>query len=164
MKRIAIGLMCIVVATAVCLCWKWIPFLLSKPLVVIGLLAVVGYLLYDQSEKWRALGHMRGRSPLEAKEFGARYFPPSQADIAAQVRTILADHIRVDVSRVHPDDKLVEELRMDALDSMSTVEFLVALEEHFKIEIPDSAAERMRTIRDITEVISELKFPQAKTP
>ncbi len=53
---------------------------------------------------------------------------------------------------------------MDALDSMSTVEFLVALEEHFKIEIPDSTAARMRTIRDITEVISELRLRHGKAP
>ncbi len=42
-------------------------------------------------------------------------------------------------------------------DSMSTVEFLIELEEHFEIEIPDCAAERMQTIRAITECIAELQ-------
>ena len=75
-----------------------------------------------------------------------------------QVRAIFAKHIEMDVSQTQPDDKLVEELRMDALDSMSTIEFVLELEEHFNVSIPEKAAREMRTLRDLTSFIArELK-------
>lgn len=107
-----------------------------------------------RNERQRALTHMQGRPSLKPAEFGHRYFPPAQADIAAQVRAIFAKYISVDVSQAHPDDKFNEELRMDSLDSMSTIEFAIELEKHFEILISDSEAEQMQTLRDITEFIS----------
>jgi acyl carrier protein len=107
----------------------------------------------DRKERLRALKHMEGRVPLMDAEFGHQNFPPSEAQIAAQVRAIFAKHIDVNVSQAHPDDKLVEDLRMDALDSMSTVEFLLELEDHFGVAIPESAAAQMRTLRDLTGFI-----------
>jgi acyl carrier protein len=108
----------------------------------------------DRKERLRALQHMEGRPKLTNAEFGHQYFAPAEAEIAAQVRAIFAKHIEVDVSQAHPDDKLVEELRMDALDSMSTVEFVLELEEDFNISIPDKAARGMRTLRDLTGFIA----------
>jgi acyl carrier protein len=101
---------------------------------------------------------MEGQFRLPNAKFSQQYFSPSEADIAAQVRSVFAKHIAVDVSRSHPDDKLVEELQVDALDSMSAIEFVLELDEHFNITIPDSAARQMRTLRDLTSFIScELK-------
>ena len=49
-------------------------------------------------------------------------------------------------------------MKMDDLDSMSTVEFIIALEKEFEISILDADAEKMRTFDDIcTHVISKLK-------
>ena len=132
---------------------------MSTLLILFGIAAAIGASCFlvqrqDKSERQRALRHMQDRQPLSPDEFGQRYFPPDQSDIAAQVATIFGKHISVEVSQAHPDDKLVEDLRMDSLDSMSTVEFVIELEEHFKITIPDSAAEQMRTLRDITHFIS----------
>lgn len=42
---------------------------------------------------------------------------------------------------------------MDELDSMSTVEFLVALERHFAIEIPDKDAETILTFRQLVDYL-----------
>jgi acyl carrier protein len=118
---------------------------------MIGIFGCFGW--RPERDERLALEHMQGCPSLTAAEYGQRYFPATQAEIAAQVRAIFAKHISVDVSQSHPDDKLVEDLRMDALDSMSTVEFILELEECFKISIPDSAAKEMRTLRDITNFI-----------
>lgn len=111
-------------------------------------------LRYDAGQKERALRHMQGRQALDDIEFGHHYFPPSQAAIAARIRQILATHISVDLSRLHPDDQLVEDIRMDALDSMSTVEFVLEVEGEFGVSIPDAVAEEMRTARDVVEYVA----------
>ena len=97
---------------------------------------------------------MEDRPSLTPTDFGSCYFPQDQASVAAEIAAIFATHIDLDVSRAHPDDRLVQDLRMDALDSMSTVEFIIELEKHFSLNIPDSAANQMRTLRDITVFIT----------
>ncbi len=52
---------------------------------------------------------------------------------------------------VHPDDRLVEDLRLDDLDSMATVEFILALEKEFGVKLPEAEMARARTLRDIIE-------------
>jgi acyl carrier protein len=69
----------------------------------------------------------------------------------------MSRHIPVDLSRLHPDDRIVEDIRMDALDSMSTVEFILEVEKEFGISIPDAAAEKMRTLRDAIDYVSQTK-------
>jgi len=119
--------------------------------------AVAAFLVWLQewSEKRRALRHMEGRQPLTDVEFGKQFFPPDRADIAARLRQIMARHIAVDLSRLHPDDLIVDDLRMDSLDSLATVEFLIEIEKEFGISVPDAAAEKMRNLRDVTDYVYE---------
>lgn len=108
----------------------------------------------DAREKERALEHMHRRPALDEAQFGQHYFPAEQADIAARIRQILARHIPIDLSRLHPDDRLCADIRMDELDSMATVEFVLAVEKEFGISISDSAAKDMRTLRDVIDYVS----------
>jgi acyl carrier protein len=40
-------------------------------------------------------------------------------------------------------------------DSLDTVELVMAFEEAFEIEIPDEAAEKIRTVNDATDYITK---------
>ena len=111
--------------------------------------------LSDTSAKQRALAHMAGRPVLNEKEFGNQFFPEGRAEIAAKLRKILSRHLPVDLSRMQPNDRFVEDLRMDELDSMSTVEYVIEIEKEFGIEIPDSAAEKMLTFKSVVDYVSE---------
>jgi acyl carrier protein len=91
---------------------------------------------------------------LTSEEYATHFFWPNRADIAADVRRIFSRHISLNVLQAHPDDKLVDDLRMDALDSMSTIGFVVELEKYFDIDIPDKAAAEMRTLNDLTQFIA----------
>lgn len=113
--------------------------------------------LQEQTERDRAITHMSSRPVLSDAEFGRHYFEPDRADIAARARKILQQHINVDVARLRPDDKLVEDIRMDELDSMSTVEFVIELEKEFGIKVPDANAAKMRSLRDVVDYIAEAK-------
>lgn len=135
-----------------------LPWYARAVLLVVGA-GLGGYAvqLTDETEKQRALKHMEGRQPLTDAEFGCRFFPPQQVEIAARLRTIMARHISVDLSRLHPDDLIVEDIRMDALDSLSTVEFVLEVEKEFGVSIPNAAAEKMRTLKDVIEFVSQAK-------
>ena len=100
---------------------------------------------------------MGGRLRRSSAEFG-RIFYPDHADIAARIRDILAEHIPLNIDQLEPSDRPVIDLKMDDLDSMSTAEFIIALEKEYGISIANADAEKMRTFDDIcSHVISKLK-------
>jgi acyl carrier protein len=111
--------------------------------------------LGDEAEKQRALMHMADRPALNDPEFGRTFFSADRTEIAIKLREILAHHIPIDLSQIQPNDRLVDDLRMDALDSMSTVEYILEIEKEFAIKIPDSVAEKMRTFKDIVDYVAE---------
>jgi acyl carrier protein len=110
--------------------------------------------LSDKTEKQCAIVHMAGRPNLNDSEFGQHFFPPDRAEFAARLRQILSRHIAVDLSQMQPDDRLVEDLRMDAMDSLSTVEYVIEIEKEFEITIPNAAAEKMRTFQSVVDYVA----------
>ncbi len=79
----------------------------------------------------------------------------SQEEIYAQVRTIVIDKLGVDeVEKVKPEANFANDLGADSLD---VVEMVMALEDHFEIEIPDEDAEGIATVQDVVNYISEKK-------
>ncbi len=63
----------------------------------------------------------------------------------ARVREIIVNELGVEPDKVTDDASFVEDLGADSLD---TVELVMAFEEEFGIDIPDEAAEQMRTVGD----------------
>lgn len=121
---------------------------------VVGIPLSIGYSRdHHEADRVRAILHMNGRPSLSETQFGATYFTGPHADVAARLRNILSRHIPLDISRLQPDDKLVEDIRMDALDSMSTVEFLLEVEREFQLSIPHHVAAKMQTFRDLCEYV-----------
>lgn len=108
----------------------------------------------DEAEKLIALAHVAGRRALSDAEFCERYFSADRAEIAAELRRILARHLPIDLSRMQPDDRFVEDLRMDALDSLSTVEFVIQVEKAFGIEIPNIDTEKMTSFQEVVDYVA----------
>jgi acyl carrier protein len=67
-----------------------------------------------------------------------------------KVKQIIVDQLGVDESEVTREASFVDDLGADSLD---TVELVMALEEEFGIEIPDSDAEKIVTVADIIDYI-----------
>ena len=65
---------------------------------------------------------------------------------------IIAKQLGVDEDNVTPDSSFMEDLGADSLD---TVELVMALEEEFEIEIPDSDAEKIQTVQDALSYLDE---------
>jgi acyl carrier protein len=63
---------------------------------------------------------------------------------------IIAGHLEVDISKVTRDAKFLDDLGADSLD---TTELIMALEDEFKIEIPDHEAERLVTVGAVLDFL-----------
>jgi acyl carrier protein len=65
--------------------------------------------------------------------------------IEARVKEIIVNELGVEADKVTAEASFVDDLGADSLD---TVELVMAFEEEFGVEIPDAAAEDMRTVGD----------------
>ena len=75
-------------------------------------------------------------------------------DISSKVKKIVADHLGIDEAKVTDDSSFIDDLGADSLD---TVELVMAFEEEFGCEIPDDAAEKITTVQDAINYITEVK-------
>jgi len=67
-----------------------------------------------------------------------------------KVSKIIADQLGVDESEIALESSFIDDLGADSLD---IVELIMAFEEEFDIEIPDSQAENIKTVNDAVEYI-----------
>ncbi len=75
-------------------------------------------------------------------------------NIESQIKEIIVEQLGVDAAKVTADAKFIEDLGADSLD---TVELVMAFEDKFSIEVPDDAAERLKSVRDVIEYVSSCK-------
>jgi acyl carrier protein len=73
-------------------------------------------------------------------------------EIADKVTKIVADHLGLDPATLRLGASFADDLGTDSLD---TVEVKLMLEEAFDLEIPQAEADKMHTIQDVVEYISE---------
>jgi len=71
-----------------------------------------------------------------------------------QVKEVIVEQLNVNEDEVKPESNFVEDLGADSLD---VVELIMALEEKFEIEIPDSEAEKIKTVQDVVDYIEKHK-------
>ncbi|PID29818.1 MAG: acyl carrier protein [Candidatus Cloacimonadota bacterium] len=66
-------------------------------------------------------------------------------DIKQKVTEIIVEELDVDASEVKPEANFIEDLGADSLD---TVELILKFEEEFDLDIPDSDAEKLKSVGD----------------
>ena len=69
------------------------------------------------------------------------------------VRDVVVEQLSVSPDQVKLDSKIIEDLGADSLD---VVELVMALEEKFGIEIPDSESEKLVSIKDVVDYVENL--------
>ena len=72
--------------------------------------------------------------------------------IFEKVREIICEQFDVDEESVTLDTDIREDLDADSLDM---VDLVMSCEDEFKIEVPDSAIETVKTVDDIVKFIEE---------
>jgi acyl carrier protein len=76
----------------------------------------------------------------------------TEQEIFEQVKKVVSEKLEVEPSIVTPEAHIANDLNADSLD---TVELVMALEDAFDVEIPDEASEKITTIQEIVDYISE---------
>ena len=71
-----------------------------------------------------------------------------------QVQKVIAEQLNIDVDRVKPESRLIEDLEADSLD---VVELVTELEMNYDIEIPDEAMTTLATAQDVVNYIEANK-------
>ncbi len=73
-------------------------------------------------------------------------------EIFEKVKGIIVEQLGVSEGTVNLDASFIDDLGADSLD---IVELIMALEEEFDLEIPDSDAEKIVTVNDVVEYIKD---------
>jgi acyl carrier protein len=71
-----------------------------------------------------------------------------------KVRDIVVEQLGVEADDVAIESTFIDDLGADSLD---IVELIMAFEEEFGIEIPDEAAEKIKTVQDVVSYIDQNK-------
>ena len=71
-----------------------------------------------------------------------------------KVRDIVVEQLGVEADEVAIESTFIDDLGADSLD---IVELIMAFEEEFGIEIPDEAAEKIKTVQDVVTSIDQNK-------
>ncbi len=76
----------------------------------------------------------------------------SSEEILEKVKAIIVEQLGVTDTAVTMDASFIDDLGADSLD---IVELVMAIEEEFDIEIPDTDAEKVVTVGDVVDYIKE---------
>lgn len=76
----------------------------------------------------------------------------------AAIRDVIAAILKIDVDRIIPTARIVDDLGASSLDM---VEMIMALEDVFGLEISDSDAENLRTVADVNELMAKKSAQRA---
>lgn len=76
----------------------------------------------------------------------------SSEEIFDKVKEIIIEQLGVPETAITAEASFIDDLGADSLD---IVELIMALEEEFDLEIPDSDAEKVVTVGDVVEYIKD---------
>jgi acyl carrier protein len=95
------------------------------------------------------LGVRANRKPEKVKK---HMEVEAMSSIDKRVKEIVAEQLGVDEAQVTNEASFMDDLGADSLD---TVELVMALEEEFDIEISDEDAEKIQTVQDAIDYITD---------
>ena len=78
----------------------------------------------------------------------------SEEEIFEKFKKIVVEQLGVEEEHVKKEATFVDDLSADSLD---IVELIMAIEEEFELEIPDSDAEKIVTVGDVVDYIKGKK-------
>ena len=74
----------------------------------------------------------------------------SPEEIETKVKEIICQQLEVSPEQLRPEASFVDDLKAD---SLAVVELVLALEQEFKLEIPEEDTEQIKTVKDAIEYI-----------
>lgn len=78
----------------------------------------------------------------------------SREEYAAKIKEIVAEQLNCEIEKLTDETLFVEDLNADSLE---IVELIMALEQEFEIEISEDDVEKIKTIGNLADLITEMK-------
>jgi len=75
-------------------------------------------------------------------------------ELAAQVKEIFRETLKIDPERLRPETVLKDELELDSLDM---IEVVYAVEERFDVQIPEESIAELKTFQQIVDGLWAIK-------
>lgn len=75
-----------------------------------------------------------------------------EEDVYSKLKEIIVEQLAVDPDEVSMEASFIDDLNADSLD---LVELIMEIEEKFGIQVPDDAAEKIKTVGDAVSYIQE---------
>jgi len=98
----------------------------------------------------------RQQQPFIIQHFSSVTFLPTDV-VSERIIQVVKNFDKVDPAKVHASSKFADDLGLDSLDA---VEVVMAIEDEFAIEIPDTEADKITSIEHAVEYIAS--HPMAK--
>ncbi|WP_422667269.1 acyl carrier protein [Buchnera aphidicola] len=73
-------------------------------------------------------------------------------NIEKKIKNIISEKLHIQLEKIHNDSSFQQDMNIDSLDK---VEFIMALEEEFNIEITDEEAEKINTVQKSIDYIKK---------
>jgi acyl carrier protein len=121
-------------------------------------LAVVCGLVFVQQirMKRRLKSRLAGRETVPAAEFGFRnYTDAARAEIATFILQKIEEITGYDFTGALPTDRWSDDLHIDELDSLVSVEIIQEVEQRFGIVIDNADAKQVKTLGDFVVVYAK---------
>ncbi len=69
-----------------------------------------------------------------------------------KVKEVMIETLSCDEAKITPDASIADDLKIDSLDS---VELVMALEDEFGVKIPDTELSNMKTVNDVVKCVEK---------
>ncbi|MDD4871160.1 MAG: hypothetical protein PHR77_11430 [Kiritimatiellae bacterium] len=125
--------------------------------IFIGIVFVLTAIGFMQLVAVRVSRYVAGRPRLSEDAFAEKFFPEEQRTKAIRIRQLLAPYLPVNVSYVHPSDRLVDDLGLSArlTRGLDLVSFVQDLEDEFKVEFGEDDYLQIQTFHNVVEIVIE---------
>lgn len=80
------------------------------------------------------------------------------SDVKERVKQIIVEQLEVTDEEITMESSFDDDL---GADSLAQIELVMALEEEFKIEIPDEEADKIRTVQQVIDYVTEHISPDS---
>lgn len=74
--------------------------------------------------------------------------------IEARIKKVVAEQLSVEEAEIRPESSFQDDLGADSLD---LVELIMAMEEEFEIKIEDDAAQKIKTVQNAIDFVTNLQ-------
>jgi acyl carrier protein len=83
-----------------------------------------------------------------------------QTEALAEIRRVFASELGIE-REIREEHDLMRDLQ---LDSVGLVTLVVALEDRFRVRLPEEAASEVRTVRELAELVARADHQKGATP